>query len=94
MRCCSTWLRSLLCYIKKFVIEEYAVRVLHCMYIHDCYACIPCILFVYLCIYILHVCMYVYVCTSTVCILFLGMYSCDLHVNAPGSIFCVCVLSV
>ena len=30
MRYCSTWLRSLLCYIKKFVIEEIVIRVLHC----------------------------------------------------------------
>ena len=29
MRYCSTWLRSLLCYIKKFVIEEFVIRVLH-----------------------------------------------------------------
>ena len=29
MRYCSTWLRSLLCYIKKFLIEEFVVRVLH-----------------------------------------------------------------
>ena len=33
MRYCSTWLRSLLCYIKKFVIEEFVIRVFHCMYI-------------------------------------------------------------
>ena len=31
MRYCSTCLRSLLCYIKKFVIEEFAIRVLHCI---------------------------------------------------------------
>ena len=31
MRYCSTWLRSLLCYIKKFVIEEFVIRVLHCI---------------------------------------------------------------
>ena len=31
MRCCSTWLRSLLCYIKKCVIEEFVIRVLHCI---------------------------------------------------------------
>ena len=30
MRYCSTWLRSLLCYIKKFVIEEFVIRVFHC----------------------------------------------------------------
>ena len=30
MRYCSTWLRSLLCYVKKFVIEEFVIRVLHC----------------------------------------------------------------
>ena len=30
MRYCSTWLRSLLCYIKKFVTEEFVIRVLHC----------------------------------------------------------------
>ena len=30
MRYCSTWLRLLLCYIKKFVIEEFVIRVLHC----------------------------------------------------------------
>ena len=29
MRYCSTWLRSLICYIKKFVIEEFVIRVLH-----------------------------------------------------------------
>ena len=29
MRYCSTWLSSLLCYIKKFVMEEFAIRVLH-----------------------------------------------------------------
>ena len=34
MRYCSTWLRSLLCYIKKFVIEEFVIRVFHCTYIH------------------------------------------------------------
>ena len=33
MRYCSTWLRSLLCYIKKFVIEEFVIRVFHSMYI-------------------------------------------------------------
>ena len=32
MRYCSTWLRSLLCYIKKFVIEEFVIRVFHCIY--------------------------------------------------------------
>ena len=31
MRYCSTWLRSLLCYIKKFVIEEFVIRVFHCI---------------------------------------------------------------
>ena len=31
MRYCSTWLRSLLCYIKNFVIEEFVIRVLHCI---------------------------------------------------------------
>ena len=33
MRYCNTWtwLRSLLCYIKKFVIEEFVIRVLHCI---------------------------------------------------------------
>ena len=31
MRYCSTWLRSLLCYSKKFIIEEFVIRVLHCM---------------------------------------------------------------
>ena len=31
MRYCSTWLRSLLCYIKKFVIEEIVIRVFHCI---------------------------------------------------------------
>ena len=30
MRYCSTWLSSLLCYIKNFVIEEFVIRVLHC----------------------------------------------------------------
>ena len=30
MRYCSTWLRSLLCDIKKFVIEEFVIRVFHC----------------------------------------------------------------
>ena len=30
MRYCSTWLRSLLCYIKNFVTEEFVIRVLHC----------------------------------------------------------------
>ena len=30
MRYCSTWVRSLLCYIKKFVIEEFVIRVFHC----------------------------------------------------------------
>ena len=34
IRYCSTWLRSLLCYIKKFVIEEFVIRVFHCMVIH------------------------------------------------------------
>ena len=36
MRYCSTWLRSLLCYIKKFVIEEFVIRVFHCIctYVH------------------------------------------------------------
>ena len=30
MRYCSTWLRSLLCYIKKFFIEEFVIiRVFH-----------------------------------------------------------------
>ena len=33
MRYCSTWLRSLLCYIKKFVIEKFVIRVFHCIYI-------------------------------------------------------------
>ena len=32
MSYCSTWLRSLLCYIKKFVIEELVIRVLHCTF--------------------------------------------------------------
>ena len=31
MRYCSTWLRSLLCYIKKFVIEEFVIREFHCI---------------------------------------------------------------
>ena len=31
MRYCSTWSRSLLCYIKKLVIEEFVVRVFHCV---------------------------------------------------------------
>ena len=31
MRYCSTWLRLLLCYIKNFVIEEFVIRVLHCI---------------------------------------------------------------
>ena len=31
MRYCSTWLRSLLCYIKKSVIEEFDIRVFHCV---------------------------------------------------------------
>ena len=31
MRYCSTWLRSLLCYMKKFVIEEFVIRVFHCI---------------------------------------------------------------
>ena len=30
MRYCSTWLWSLLCYIKKFVIKKLVIRVLHC----------------------------------------------------------------
>ena len=30
MRYCSTWLRTLLCYIKKFIIEEFVIRVFHC----------------------------------------------------------------
>ena len=30
MRYCSTWLRSLLCFIEKFAIEEFDIRVLHC----------------------------------------------------------------
>ena len=33
MRYCSTRLRSLLCYIKNFVIEEFVIRVLHCTYL-------------------------------------------------------------
>ena len=33
MRYCSTWLRSLLCYIKKCVIEEFIIKVLHCIYV-------------------------------------------------------------
>ena len=32
MRHCSTWLRSLLRYIKKFVIEEFVIRVFHCTF--------------------------------------------------------------
>ena len=32
MRYCSTWLRSLLCYIKKFVREEFVIRVFHCIF--------------------------------------------------------------
>ena len=31
MRYCSTWLRSLLCYVKKFAIEEFVIRVFHCI---------------------------------------------------------------
>ena len=31
MRYCSTWLRSLLCYIKNFFIEEFVIRVFHCI---------------------------------------------------------------
>ena len=31
MRYCSTWLRSLLCYIKKFVIEVFVIRVFRCI---------------------------------------------------------------
>ena len=30
MKYCSTWLRSLLHYIKKFDIEEFVIRVFHC----------------------------------------------------------------
>ena len=30
MRYCSTWLRSLLCYIRNFVIEELVIRVFNC----------------------------------------------------------------
>ena len=33
MRYCSTRLRSLLCCIKNFVIEEFVIRVLHCTYL-------------------------------------------------------------
>ena len=33
MRYCSTRLRLLLCYIKKYVIEEFVIRVFHCMYV-------------------------------------------------------------
>ena len=33
MRYCSTWLRSLLCFIRKFVIEEFVIRVFHCIII-------------------------------------------------------------
>ena len=33
-RYCSTWLRSLLCYIKKFVIKGFVIRVVHCMWVH------------------------------------------------------------
>ena len=32
MRYCSTWLRSLLCYIKRIVVEEFVIRVFHCMW--------------------------------------------------------------
>ena len=34
MRYCSTWLRLLLCYIKEFVIEEFVMRVSHCIAIY------------------------------------------------------------
>ena len=34
MRYCSTWSRSLLCYIKNFVVEEFVIRVFHCTYVH------------------------------------------------------------
>ena len=34
MRYCNTWLRSLFCYIKNFDIEEFVIRVLHCMYVY------------------------------------------------------------
>ena len=30
MRYCSTWLRSLLCYIQKFAIDEFVISVPHC----------------------------------------------------------------
>ena len=33
MRYCSTWLRSLLCYIKKFVIENFVIRVFYCIWL-------------------------------------------------------------
>ena len=33
MSYCSTWLRSLLCYIKKFVVEEFIIRVFNCIYV-------------------------------------------------------------
>ena len=35
MRYCSTWLRSLLCYIKKFAIEEFVIRVFHCISLRE-----------------------------------------------------------
>ena len=51
MRYCSTWLRSLLCYIKKFVIEEFVIRVFHCsiIYVHAYqYFCLSCPLFTFI----------------------------------------------
>ena len=40
MRYCSTWLRSLLCYIKKFVIEEFVIRVFHCIMLCGVHVCL------------------------------------------------------
>ena len=61
MRYCSTWLKSLLCYIKKFVIEEFVIRVLHCTYIH-------CTQYICTCTYTTQ-----YICTLTQ---YVHMYAC------------------
>ena len=41
MRYRSTWLRSLLCCIKKFVIEEFVIRVFHYSYVYRGILLIP-----------------------------------------------------
>ena len=81
MRYCSTWLRLLLCYIKKFVIEEFVIRVVSCLGVLQQIKC----------------CSTPRQDTTITTPLYIGMYViCYIRISAPFLHTCtyVCLLSV